>query len=360
MTTHRPEITRTTLAIICILVLITGSLWVLRPFLAATVWATMLVVATWPLMRTLQEKFRGRRLPAVLLMLSGMVLLLAIPLWLVTSIILDHAAEVAEVGRKLSASGVPAPPEWLQQLPLVGAKLAALWLQWSAAGADGLIAKATPHASAAAGWVLGQLGTIGGMIIHFLLVLGLSALMYFQGEIAANSVRRFAHRLADQRGENMVTLAGQAIRGVALGVGVTAIVQTLLGAIGLALAGVPFTALLTIIMLVFCIAQIGPGLVLFPAVGWLYWTGDHGWGTFLLVWSVVVVTLDNVLRPYLIKKGADLPLLLIFAGVVGGLLSFGLIGIFIGPVVLAVTYTLLEAWIEDKLGKADDMADDEP
>ena len=102
-------------------------------------------------------------------------------------------------------------------------------------------------------------------------------------------------------------------------------------------------------MLMLCIAQLGPALVLFPAVGWMYWTGENAWGTVLLVWSVVVSALDNVLRPVLIKRGADLPLLLIFAGVIGGMLGFGLIGIFVGPVVLAVTYTLLEAWIEDGL-----------
>jgi predicted PurR-regulated permease PerM len=87
--------------------------------------------------------------------------------------------------------------------------------------------------------------------------------------------------------------------------------------------------------------------VLFPAVVWLYWTGQTTWGTLLLVWSLIVVTMDNVLRPVLIKRGADLPLLLIFAGVIGGLLAFGLVGIFVGPVVLAVAYTLLMAWIAD-------------
>jgi len=98
-----------------------------------------------------------------------------------------------------------------------------------------------------------------------------------------------------------------------------------------------------------CIAQLGPALVLFPAVGWMYWTGQNGWATFLLVWSLFVTALDNFLRPMLIRKGADLPLLLILAGVIGGLLGFGLVGIFVGPVVLAVTYTLLQAWINDDL-----------
>ena len=100
-----------------------------------------------------------------------------------------------------------------------------------------------------------------------------------------------------------------------------------------------------------CIAQLGPALVLFPAVAWMYWSGDATWGTILLVWSLMVTVLDNFLRPVLIKRGADLPLLLIFAGVIGGLIGFGLVGIFVGPVVLAVSYTLLEAWIEEELGQ---------
>jgi len=145
-----------------------------------------------------------------------------------------------------------------------------------------------------------------------------------------------------------VVLAGQAIRGVALGVGVTAVVQSALGGIGLAIVGIPFAGLLTAVMLLLCIAQLGPGLVLFSAVVWVYWSGDSGWGTFLLIWSVIVVVLDNFLRPVLIKLGADLPLLLILAGVIGGLFAFGLVGIFVGPVVLAVVYTLLGEWISDE------------
>ena len=109
---------------------------------------------------------------------------------------------------------------------------------------------------------------------------------------------------------------------------------------------------LTALMFMLCIAQLGPVLVLLPAVVWVYWSGDSAWGTFLLVWTLVVGTMDNFLRPLLIKKGADLPLLLIFAGVIGGLITFGVVGIFVGPVVLAVAYTLLDAWVEDDSGRA--------
>ena len=133
---------------------------------------------------------------------------------------------------------------------------------------------------------------------------------------------------------------------MALGVVGTATIQSALGGFGLIVAGVPAAALLMAVMLLLCIAQIGPGLVLFPAVAWLYWSGQTVWATVLLVWSVVVAVLDTVIRPLLIRRGADLPIVLIIAGVIGGLIAFGVIGLFIGPVVLAVTYTLLLAWIK--------------
>jgi predicted PurR-regulated permease PerM len=158
-------------------------------------------------------------------------------------------------------------------------------------------------------------------------------------------VRGFARRLGGGKTEEAAILAAKAIRSVALGVGLTAIIQSTLGGIGLAVTGVPAAFILTGVMLILCIAQIGPGLVLIPSIIFLYWRGDILWGTVLLIWSVPVVLMDNILRPTLIRRGGDLPLLLIFAGVIGGLIAFGIIGLFIGPVVLAVSYTLLKAWV---------------
>jgi predicted PurR-regulated permease PerM len=347
MSVTRQDLARTTLAVICILMLIAGSLWVLRPFLAAIVWATTLVVATWPLLVSLEKRFGNRRAPAVAVMTLGMLLLLVIPLAAAIVTIADHADDVRVLVTKLAESGLPPPPEWVGKLPVVGKRLSLTLTEWAAAGPAGLEAKLLPYASDAARWALDEAGSLGGTLVQFLLVVLLSAVMYGSGESAASGVRRFGRRLAGPRGEESIVLAGKAIRSVALGVGVTAVVQTALGGIGLAIAGVPFASLLCAVMMMLCIAQVGPALVLFPAVAWMYWTGDNAWATFLLVWSIVVSLLDNVLRPMLIKKGADLPLLLIFAGVIGGLIGFGLIGIFVGPVILAVTYTLLEAWIED-------------
>jgi predicted PurR-regulated permease PerM len=175
----------------------------------------------------------------------------------------------------------------------------------------------------------------------------LAAVMFAYGETAAAGIKLFARRLAGDRGTEVIVTASQAIRAVALGVGVTAIVQALLGGIGLAITNVPFAAVLTALMFMLCIAQIGVIPVLLPATIWLYWHGDTSWAIFLLVWMLIVASLDNFLRPYLIKQGADLPMLLILAGVIGGLLSFGLVGIFVGPAVLAVSYTLLQTWVAE-------------
>ncbi|MFT3847131.1 MAG: AI-2E family transporter YdiK [Propionivibrio sp.] len=341
------DLTRTTLAVLCILLMIGASFWVLRPFLAATVWAVMIVVATWPLLESLEARFGGRRAPAVAVMTLAMLLLLVLPLGLAIGTIAEHAGDIADLFVKLTTSGLSQPPAWLAAVPLVGTKLSALWAQAADVGAQELLAKAAPYAAESGKWLVAQVGGLGFMIVQFLLIVILAAVLYSNGESAATGARRFGYRLAGERGENSIVLAGQAIRGVALGVGVTAIVQTVLGGIGLAIAGVPFASLLSAVMLMLCIAQLGPALVLFPAVGWMFWTGDTGWASFLLVWSLIVGTMDNFLRPILIRKGADLPLLLIFAGVIGGMLGFGLIGLFVGPVVLAVTYTLLEAWVAD-------------
>jgi predicted PurR-regulated permease PerM len=350
----RHDLTRNTLAILFIVGLIGLSVWVLRPFLAAVVWATMIVVATWPLFAGLERRLGNRRGLAVALMTLAMLLLLVVPLWAAIDTIVAHADDVGAKAKHFAAEGLPPPPSWLAGLPLVGGTLDGMWRQFAAGGAKGLVAQVAPYAADTGRWVLGQVGGLGGMIVQFLLVVVVAAVMYAQGEAGARLVRRFGRRLAGERGENSVILAANAIRGVALGVGVTALVQTILSALGLAVAGIPFAGLLSAVILMLCIAQLGPMLVLAPAVAWLYWTGDNTWATVLLVWSLLVGSLDNVLRPVLIKKGADLPLLLIFSGVIGGMLTFGLIGIFVGPVVLAVTWTLLLAWIDDALGPAEE------
>jgi len=225
-------------------------------------------------------------------------------------------------------------------------KLADRWRQLAALSPEDLSARLAPYAGKAVRWLVSQAGSAGMMILQFLLTVIIAAILYANGDTAATGVRTFGRRLAGQKGEEAAVLAAKAIRGVALGVAlITAIIQSVLGGIGLAVTGVPAASVLTAVMFMLCVAQLGPALVLIPSLALLYWRGDTLWGTVLLIWSLPVGILDNFLRPALIRKGADLPLLLIFAGVIGGLIAFGIIGLFIGPVVLAVAYTLLKAWV---------------
>ncbi len=342
------DLARNTFNVIVIGALIVASLWILRPFLGAGIWAAMVVVATWPVLQRVQARLGGRRWAAVALMTFLLLLLFVVPLALALLTLVDNADRIAGWAKALTSTKVPPlPPEWLSNLPFVGAKVAAAWEQAAAAGIEGLLKQAQPYAGNVTRWFVSEIGSVGFVLLQFLLTVAIAGVMWSRGEEGAALVRRFARRLAGARGEDAVQLAGQAIRGVALGVGVTALVQALMGGLGLLLAGVPFAGLLTAAMFMLCIAQVGALPVLVPAVLWVFWQGDTGWGIVLAVWSGVVSTLDGFLRPVLIKMGADLPLLLIFAGVIGGLLSFGLVGIFVGPVLLAVAWTLLESWVAE-------------
>ena len=343
------DLTRITLIVLIIGVLIAGSLWTLLPFLSALIWATTIVVATWPLLLRVQRVAGDRRWIATAVMLGVMLAIFVVPFWLAVGKLLAAAAQGVELVRAFLAQGLAPPPEWIERLPLVGDKVAAKWRELAAGGPEAITQTVRPYARSAATWVLSVTGGLGRVVVHFILTVVIAGILYSQGELAAEGVLMFARRIGRERGERAVRLAGQAIRGVALGVIVTALVQSLFAGLGLWVSGVPRPGILLAVIFVLGIAQIGPLPVLLPAVIWLYWSGSVGWASALLVWTVFVGALDNFLRPVLIRRGVDLPLLLIIPGVIGGLISFGVVGLFIGPVVLAVTYTLLESWIrEDK------------
>jgi predicted PurR-regulated permease PerM len=342
----KSDITRNVLAVLFIVGLIGSSIWLLRPFLGAVVWSTTIVVATWPLMLALQARLWGRRSLAVAAMTLLLLAVLVVPLTFTIGTIVSNVDEAVLWVKSLETFRTPEPPDWIAGLPFVGPRAVVLWERAAAAGAQEITAWVLPYAGGVMKWFVAQLGSVGVLLVEFLLTVILAAAMYANGERTAARLVRFGRRLAGSGGESSVYLAGQTIRGVALGVVVTALAQTAFGGLGLVIAGVPFAGMLSGAMLFLAIAQIGVVPVLAPAVAWLYWSGGSTWGTLLLVWTIVAVTMDNFLRPILIRRGADLPLLLVFAGVVGGLLAFGLIGIFVGPVVLAVADALLNAWID--------------
>lgn len=319
---------------------------ILRPFLSAAIWATALVIATWPLMLRLQNLLWGKRGLAVAIMTFGLVVILLVPLWLAVDAIVSHAGYLKEwVQRLVTKPELLTPPTWLSELPLIGGPATGLWQEVVTTDLGELLPKLRPYAGGAVEWMIRALGDLGLALAQFVLALLFAAVLYVRGEAAGMIVLRLSRRLAGDRGERSVRLAMQATRSVALGIVVTAIVQAAIATLGLVLAGVPFVQILSALTFILCLAQLGAGLVLIPATIWMYAAGDPTGGTILLVCTVPALTLDNILRPLLITRGAHLSLLLVLLGVFGGLLAFGLIGIFIGPIVLAVAYELAMEWM---------------
>jgi predicted PurR-regulated permease PerM len=341
------DLGRSTLAIFFIAGLLVICLWILRPFLPAIVWATTLVIATWPLMRRVEARLWGSRGLAVTAMTVTLLLLFVAPFWLAIGTILANSDQIVRWGQAITTMQFPPPPVWLGEVPIIGTRAVEAWQRFQETDGREALQHVRPYAGTITEWFFGAVGDFGIVLLQFLLTVGVAAIMYAQGERAAAAVVRFGKRLAGARGQQAVLLAGQAIRGVALGVIVTAFIQAAIGSAALLVAGVPYAPILSAIMFMLCIAQLGPGLVLVPAVIWMFANGGTAAAAFLLVCSVVAIGADNVLRPLLIRKGVDLPLLLILVGVIGGLIAFGLIGIFLGPTVLAVGYTLLAAWVAE-------------
>ena len=341
------DLTRITLVVLIIGILFAGSLWTLRPFLGAFIWGATIVVATWPLLLWVQRVTGGRRWMATIVMTAVMLAVFVVPFWFAIGELLANAGEGIESVRAFLTHGLGPPPEWVERLPWVGERVAARWHELAAGGPEAVTEAVLPYVRSAATWILSITGGLGLVIVHFILTVIIAAILYSQGELAAKGVLMFARRIGHEHGEQAVRLAGQAVHGVALGVIVTALVQSLFAGLGLWVSGVPRPGLLLAITFVLGVAQIGPLPVLLPAVIWLYWSGSIGWAIALLIWAVLVGALDNILRPVLIRRGVDLPLLLIIAGVIGGLIGFGVLGLFIGPVLLAVSYTLLESWVRN-------------
>jgi predicted PurR-regulated permease PerM len=343
------DLTHTTLSVLFIGILIASSFWVMRPFLMSFAWASVIVVATWPAFRRLEAWLGGKRGLAVMVMAVAILLIILIPTTLAVVTIVDNVDNITTQVQSLSTLSLSSPPAWVGNIPAIGDKLTERWREFAALSTEERTAVVVPYAKTAVQWFMAQAGSIGMTMVQFLLTVILSIILFANGHVVRKGILNFARRLAGHQGEEATILAGKAVRGVVLGVVVTALIQAGIAGIGLFVTSVPAAGLLTAVMLIVCLAQIGPFLVMVPAVAWLYWSGQPGRGTVLLLFLVVAGTIDNFVRPFLIRKGADLPILLIFAGVIGGLIAFGIIGLFIGPVMLAVTYTLLKEWVADGL-----------
>jgi predicted PurR-regulated permease PerM len=262
----RRDIPHTILSVLFICLLIASTFWILRPFLVSIAWGTIVVVATWPALEKLQKRLANKRALAVCLMAVALLLIVLVPMVLALLIIAKNAEHITAQLRSFDPFSLAWPPEWLKRIPFAGKSMAKRWTAFATLSSEERSARFTPYAQRALQWFVARAGSTGMTILQFLLTMIIAIILYAKGEVVREALVSFARRLAGRQGEEVTILAAKAMRGVVLGVVVTALIQAALAGIGLFIAGVPAAALLTAVTLILCLAQLGPLLVLVPSV----------------------------------------------------------------------------------------------
>jgi predicted PurR-regulated permease PerM len=325
--------------------LIVGCFLVLRPFMTALLWAAILCTTAWPLYQRLLVRLRGQASLAALVMVVLIAVTLLAPFIVVGATIADNADRMATWWRDLVAAGPPGPPSWVAHLPIVGERAS---LYWSGMAHDTaqLMDELRQYIEPARKLALASGASFAAAVLQLALSIFIAFFFFRDGETVVERVRGASERIAGKRGFELAVIAGATVRGVVLGILGTALVQGVLAGIGFWIAGIKSAPLLGLLTFFLSPVPIGPPMVWVPAGLWLINIGDTGWGLFVLAWGALVVsTIDNVLKPLIISRGSDLPFVLVLLGVLGGAVAFGFIGVFLGPVLLAVGYALLQAWI---------------
>jgi predicted PurR-regulated permease PerM len=324
-----------------------GCVVVLYPFFSALLWAAILVFTTWPLCEWLRHRLHLRPTLAA----GAMVTLTAVAIVLPLAVAapgsagdVEHLREIIEAALR---AGLPGSPEWVYQIPLLGPTLGSLWDRW-AADISVMVEAFRPYFGILLEGGVSLLLGIANGVLMFLLALFAAFFFYLYGEPIAARLKLLLHRIAGPRADRLIVVTGATVRGVVYGILGTALVQGILTAFGLWLSGVPRPVLLGAVAAFLAVLPIGAPLVWIPAALWLMSSGHIGWGIFLGIYGVVAVSgADSLIRPWFIARGAQLPFLLTILGVLGGALAFGLLGIFLGPVLLGIGYTLINEWARD-------------
>jgi len=333
-----------TLTIAVLALLLVGVFFVLQPFLTAIVWAVILTATLWPLFVWLRNRLNGRGSLAAFLVVLLVALTVLAPFVIVGATIAENADRVADWVRMLAEEGPPEPPAWVGQLPYIGERAAEYWGGFAHDTSkmfDELRKVAEPARKVA---VSGG-ATVLGAVLQLALSIVIAFFLFKDGEALAGRFRGAVGRIAGERGQRLATVAGATVRGVVLGILGTGLAQGVLAAIGFAIAGIKAAPLLGFVTFFLSAIPIGPPLIWIPVGLWLLKQGSLGMGLFVLAWGALVVsTIDNVIKPLIISRDSDLPFILVLLGVLGGAIAFGLIGVFLGPVLLAVAYALLKEW----------------
>jgi predicted PurR-regulated permease PerM len=338
-----PHIDRT-LTLVVLAILIGGCFLVLQPFITAILWAAILCATIWPLFVHIRHWLGGRSGVAALLIVLLMAATVLAPFVIVGVSIADNADRMSDWVQQLVKVGPPDPPNWVAGLPLIGEWAATTWGSFAHDTAK-VLDEARKYFEPARKVLLAS----GTMILNGILQLALSIFIAFfflrDGDAIIERMHAAVARIAGEHGRRLAGVAAVTVRGVVLGILGTALVQGVLMAIGLALAGIKAAPLLGLVTFFLSPVPIGPPLIWIPAGLLLLNQGETGWGIFVLVWGVAVVsTVDNFIKPMIISHGSDLPFVLVLLGVLGGAIAFGFVGVFLGPVLIAVGYALLKEW----------------
>ncbi|SEI14003.1 AI-2E family transporter [Pseudomonas fuscovaginae UPB0736] len=329
---------------ILLLVLFGASLWVMAPFWSALFWGAVLAFASWPLMLLLTRLLGGRETLAAGVLTLGWMVLVAAPLvWLGLNLA-DHVRDAVAFVKDVQVDGLPEAPSWLAGVPLVGERLVGIWNTIDEQGAALMVA-VKPYLGQVGNWLLARSAQIGSGILELTLSILFVFFFYRDGPRLAAFVLSLLERLIGERAGYYQGLVAGTVQRVVNGVIGTAAAQAVLALIGFLIAGVPGALVLGLATFLLSLIPMGPPLVWIPATAWLAWKGEYGMAVFLGIWGTFIISgVDNVLKPYLISRGGNLPLVVVLLGVFGGLISFGFIGLFIGPTLLAVAYSLLLDW----------------
>lgn len=318
-------------------------LLVLRPFISAALWAVVLCFTTWPMFLRLEEMLGGRRTLSSLIATLFLAAIIILPVAILGATLADNVSGLVAASQRLIQEGPPNPPDWVASVPLVGSHIADYWNYLDQSSSIRLheLARLLPAAKSIVVW--GGAALAEG-IFQIALSLLIAFFFYRDGHAAASQLKAALHRIAGERGDRLLELAAATIRAVVYGVLGTALLQGVVAAIGFAIAGVPGPVSLGFVTFVLSFLPGGPLIVAAPAAFWLYRQGSTAWAVFIIAWGLMVGMLDNVVKPLLISRGGKTPMILVMLGVLGGALAFGVIGMFLGPTVVALGYSLFEQW----------------
>jgi len=324
--------------------LVIGVLAVLRPFATAILFGTILAIAAWPLREFLLRCGLKRGLDATLLLLLALAVVV-LPLIAVAPGLAERLTQGANRLQDYLAT-TPRVPSWLTGLPIVGERLARIWDQ-AVVAEGGIRAFLEPYSGTLRHAFVEAAGALAQSVVQIILSLVVATFFWVSGDALAATLRDILRRLSGETAAAALDVAGGAVRSVAYGVVGTAVIQAVIMAIGLAVAGVPGAVLLGFVTLLLALSQIGAPLIIVVWGGAAYWLFGHdqqGWGVFMIFWGLVVTIIDNFIKPLLIGVGVAMPMSLTILGVFGGFVAFGFLGLFIGPTLIAIAFTLLEAW----------------